>query len=63
MGPNRLSRQQSLQRLSNLQNSITNWEGKDITTNSSELICGKKKYISDIKKVYEMGFWNLQRGS
>ena len=41
MGPNRFSRQKSLQKLRHIQQLFVNWEGKDITTNSSELIYGK----------------------
>ena len=35
---NKVSRQQSLQKLSVLQKSIANWEGPDIASNSSELV-------------------------
>lgn len=35
---NKVSRQQSLQKLSQLQKSIANWEGPDIASNSSELV-------------------------
>lgn len=38
---NKVSRQQSLQKLGQLQKSIANWEGPDIASNSSELVHGK----------------------
>jgi hypothetical protein len=40
-GPNKMSRQQSLQKLTQLQQSIINWEGKDIASNSTEIVCGQ----------------------
>ena len=44
--PNRMSRQQSLQKLSQIQQSITGWEGPQITASCSKHICeGKLKII------------------
>ena len=37
-GPGRQSRQQSLVKLGQLQQSIVGWEGKDIVANSSEIV-------------------------
>ena len=43
-GPGRQSRQQSLHKLGQLQQSITGWEGKDIVANCSEIVLeGKLK--------------------
>jgi len=51
-GPGRQSRQQSLGRLNQLQQSIVGWEGKDIVANSSEIVYeGKLKVGSDKKKM------------
>jgi len=50
LGPNRLC-QQSLQKLKQIQQSLINWEGKDITRDSSELIQeGNLKVLTDNKK-------------
>ena len=49
-GPNKITRQQSLQKLSQIQQSIVNWEGKDIASNSSEVVYGKtlQSYTSSV---------------
>eukprot|EP00092_Neocalanus_flemingeri_P012439 GFUD01013410.1.p1 GENE.GFUD01013410.1~~GFUD01013410.1.p1 ORF type:complete len:1387 (-),score=368.57 GFUD01013410.1:1178-5338(-) len=53
-GPGRQSRQQSLVKLGQLQQSITGWEGKDIVANSSEIVYeGKLKVGTDKKKLKE----------
>jgi len=51
-GPGRQSRQQSLVKLGQLQQSITGWEGKDIVANSSEIVYeGKLKVGTDKKRL------------
>ena len=51
-GPGRQSRQQSLGRLNQLQQSIVGWEGKDMVANSSEIVYeGKLKVGNDKKKM------------
>ena len=45
-GPGRQSRQQSLVKLGQLQQSITGWEGKDIVANSSEIVYEGKLKVS-----------------
>ena len=51
-GPSRMSRQQSLMKLSQLQNSIANWDDKNLSSNSSEFICeGKLKVLDQRKKL------------
>jgi len=40
----RNTRQKSLQKLIHLQQSIANWEGQDLSANSTEIVCGKDKY-------------------
>jgi len=51
-GPGRQSRQQSLVKLGQLQQSIQGWEGKDIVANSSEIVCeGKLKVGTDKKRL------------
>jgi len=53
-GPGRQSRQQSLVKLGQLQQSIIGWEGKDIVANSSEIVYeGKLKVGTDKKKLKE----------
>lgn len=53
-GPGRQSRQQSLVKLGQLQQSIVGWEGKDIVANSSEIVYeGKLKVGTDKKKLKE----------
>ena len=53
-GPGRQSRQQSLFKLGQLQQSIIGWEGKDIVANSSEIVYeGKLKVGTDKKKLKE----------
>jgi len=53
-GPGRQSRQQSLVKLGQLQQSILGWEGKDIVANSSEIVYeGKLKVGTDKKKLKE----------
>ena len=48
-GPGRQSRQQSLHKLGQLQQSITGWEGKDIVANCSEIVFeGKLKVSSEL---------------
>ena len=51
-GPGRQSRQQSLDRLNQLQSTIVGWEGKDIVANSSEIVYeGKLKVGTEKKKL------------
>jgi len=51
-GPGRQSRQQSLVKLGQLQQSIVGWEGKDIVANSSEIVYeGKLKVGTDKKRL------------
>ena len=45
-GPGRQSRQQSLHKLGQLQQSITGWEGKDIVANCSEIVFEGKLKVS-----------------
>nr|XP_040574852.1 protein son of sevenless-like isoform X1 [Lepeophtheirus salmonis] len=53
-GPCRMSRQQSLFKLNQLQHSIVGWEGKEISSNSSELVCeGKLKILDGRRKLTE----------
>jgi len=53
-GPGRETRQQSLVKLGQLQQSISGWEGKDIASNSSEMVYeGKLKVGTDKKKLKE----------
>ena len=47
-GPGRQSRQQSLVKLGQLQQSIQGWEGKDIVANSSEIVCEGKLKVSHL---------------
>ena len=49
----KISRQQSLQKLAHLQQSIANWDGADIASNSTELVYGKKeKHSVEIMEIY-----------
>jgi son of sevenless-like protein len=50
---NKVSRQQALQKLSQLQQSISNWEGRDIASNSSEIVYeGKLQVLNKNLKTY-----------
>ena len=40
LGTSRMSRQQALQKVNQLQQSIQSWSGEDLCTNSSEIVCG-----------------------
>ena len=46
-GPGRQSRQQSLHKLGQLQQSISGWEGKDIVANCSEIVYEGKLKVCD----------------
>ena len=55
-GPGRQSRQQSLHKLGQLQQSITGWEGKDIVANCSEIVFEGKLKVS---KTFETFYYRF----
>ena len=56
-GPGRQSRQQSLHKLGQLQQSITGWEGKDIVANCSEIVFEGKLKVSLTDNIFFFFFF------
>lgn len=51
--PSRMNRQQSLQRLNQLQQSIANWDGPDLVTHSTEVVCEGKLKVKEAKRLVD----------